>query len=559
MSIADAAPKGWKKMMQAPVAMEVKNSGSLDSRKILLPNWEQTARDWDANRNQYNKRPKVDKRPLGTYRLFPSIDPYNGYQRALFRSVNKGISWVKRSNRLMAQVIAGYGFTTTIEPRNLKGDIKDQDAQQWAENTKMEVPWFKLFGEEEMQGEVSAMQVKQWIDDLGEDLQMTNNIYRAIIYSREQGISAVAMFPEERGLDERGQNTGMWQMPQVMRTIRPEHINKIWLNMDTGDMDSVQIIGVQSNGGRLAAERMIWMMNNYNTDVNTDYYGESDIEPILEAAKTMAILYAKDFPEAAQYTWHQPKVFQVTVPPRDYKNVTQVLGQFLRKANNSQGRDIAVTQSVELVSGQSNVGDIQGLINMDDHLIDQILGYYNIPAFLMAKGKAGNLGGDAQKEEIDGFLNIEVKPKQEIVETQWEEMFYDRILMILFQTEDLDAIPYRIRMHLAKPDIETLFNKDQYEVLLDMTQKGLISEDGMVKRLGVEHLRKESLASGTSTPTDRNVWPPKRRWWKLGRRWNMHWDLRPQGWSMPSDMNPAWNNRPQITLQPNTESKMPIK
>jgi len=101
------------------------------------------------------------------------------------------------------------------------------------------------------------------------------------------------------------------------------------------------------------------------------------------------------------YTWHQPKVFQVEIPPRDYKRVTTVLTEFLNKANNSAGKDIAVTQSVELLSGQTNPGDITGLIGLDDHMIDQVAGYYNIPLFLLSKGKAGNLGGNAKKEQID--------------------------------------------------------------------------------------------------------------------------------------------------------------
>lgn len=536
--------KQWKKLMLSPVDMASRNS----NRDIVAPKWDKTANEWNDNRDMWRKksdtmRPGKKGRPLGSYRLFPSMDPYNGYMRAQFRIVNNNNSWVKRANRLMVQMIVGFGYTTTAEPRKRVSTtpLQDEQADDWATQTRFSVPWFNRVMSDAGKNteEFTALEIKLWIDDLAEDLQLQQHLYRSQLYAREQGISAIAMFPDEREKDELGKESGTWQMPQMMRTIRPEHLNKIWLNLDTGEMDSVQVIGILANGGRMQAERLVWFMNNYNLDVNTDYYGESEILPVLDAAKTQTILYAKDFPEAAQYTWHQPKVFQVTIPPRDFLNVTNVLGQFLRKANNSQGRDIAVTQSVELISGQSNTGDIAGLVNLDDHLIEQISGYYNIPPFLLSKGKAGNLGGDAQKEEVDGFLNFEVRPRQEILETDVEDQFYDRVLMILWQTEDINEVPMRIRMHLAKPDIETLFNKEQYEVLLDMVSKKLISEDGMIKRLGLEHLRKETIASGQATPPDRSQWP-------IGPKWSPHWGQQEWSWKHPegAGIAPFWNERP---------------
>ena len=537
-------------------------------RMMKLPSWTtfQMAH-WRNTTQNYKKKNNITtnpRKPGGTLFIFPSQDPYTSTQRMEFRAVHENVSWINRAVRIMVQAVVGSGYTTVAKPRSEDEQMSDEELDEWQQNQKFSIPWADDMIEEEFQqgamekkskGGWTVSQIEKFVQNLSVKLDLQSHMARAYRYTMEQAQCGIMMLPELK-YDEEGEpvdsdrdEDASYVMPELLRTIRPEHHVRIWLNMDTGEMSSLQIIGIGSRGGRLPVERLIWFTSDYNLELNSDYYGESRILPLLDTGKVMVILYGKDFTEAAQYTWHQPKIFQVQIPPRDYKQVSTVLKAFLNKANNSAGRDIAVTQSIELISGQSNTGDIQGLIAMDDHLIDQVAGYFNIPPFLLSKGKAGNLGGNAQAEEVDAFLNVEVRPQQEIIETFIEKQFYDRILQILFHEDNVNKIPIKLTHNLVKPEIQTLFDKEQYEVMLDMMQREILSEDKLLKRLNLEPVKrdKSTVGRGGDPTPGKNVWPRS-----TSRKRNPHWEKSERLWE--TDKNkwekaPAWSKRPEIKVQ----------
>jgi hypothetical protein len=471
---------------------------------------------------------KSKKRPLGGFYIFPSTDPYSSKVRQELRAVNEQVSWINKIVRVMVACVTGWGYTLSIEPRAEDEQMEDAKLDHWKETTRYDLPGLdsveemKKLEDDSWGGGMSMLELEKWLMDYSTALDLQSHNSRAYRYALEQGNCGIAMLPEYK-VDENGEEdeNGEYKLPEVLRTIRPEHNVKIWLDVDTGELSSLQIIGLTSNGGKLTADRLVWIMTEMNLELNTDYYGESRILPLLDIAKVQAILYGKDFPEAAQYTWHQPKIFKVEIPPRDYRKVTKVLQDFLKANNNAAGRDIAVTQNVEPISSTTNTGDISGLLAMDDHLIDQETGFFNMPPFLVSKGKSGNLGGNAQTEEIDAFLNVEVRPQQEILENFWEKQFFDRILKIIFKTDNLDDIPIKVKMNMVKPEISTLFNKDQYEIMLDMVSKKFMSQDKMMDKLHLTDAQKDITisASGDDNPA-KNLWP------RTSTRKNPHWSTR---------------------------------
>lgn len=505
------------------------------TRGIKTETWSSLGRKntWQKDRAQKQVRNMKKKgRPLGSYYIFPSTDPYSSKVRQELRAVNEGVSWINKIVRVMVAVTTGWGYTISVEPRAEDEQMEDEALDNWKENQRFNLPGLDVADEltqlsdDKWNGGMSALELEKWMMNYSVSLDLQSHNSRAYRYALEQGNCGIAMLPEYKVNEdgEQDDNNGKYTLPQVLRTIRPEHNVKIWLDTETGELSSLQIIALLSNGGKLPAERLVWIMTEMNLELNTDYYGESRIFPLLDAAKVQAILYGKDLPEAAQYTWHQPKIFKVEIPPRDYKKVTTVLREFLKANNNSAGRDIAVTQNVEPISQTTNTGDIAGLLAMDDHLIDQETGFFNMPPFLVSKGKSGNLGGNAQTEEIDAFLNVEVRPQQEILENFWEKQFFDRILKISFQKESIEEVPIKIKMNLIKPEISTLFNKDQYEIMLDMVDKDYMSQDKMMDKLHLTDAQKDiTISSGGDDNPAKNTWP---RRLQSSRRKNPHWHSR---------------------------------
>jgi hypothetical protein len=505
------------------------------TRELKIAGWETTARrHWNSAPSQIKQKQNVNSKipPVGSMFIFPSTDPYTAKQRADFRAIHENVSWINRAVRIMVACVTGWGFTISIEPRAENEQMEDELLDRWKLTKRFNLPGIETSDElteledDQWSGGLSVAELEKWLMDYSVSLDLQSHISRASRYTLEQGNCGIAMLPEMK-LNEEGvpDEKGEYVLPKILRTIRPEHVVKIWLNTKTGEMSHLQTIGISSNGGKLDAQRLIWLMSEMNLELNTDYYGESRMLPLLDIGKVQAILYGKDFTEAAMYTWHQPKIFRVEIPPRDYKRVSTVLKEFLRNNNNAQGRDIAVTQSVEPISQTTNTGDLSGLLALDDHLIDQVAGFFNIPPFLLSKGKAGNLGGNANAEEIDAFLNIEVRPNQEIIENFIEKQFFDRILKIIFREDDLENIPVKAKLEMKKPEISTLFDREQYEIMLDLVSKNLMSKDKLMERMNLSESQKDlTISSGGDDDPSLNAWP------RTSRRKNRHWNAR-ETWS----------------------------
>lgn len=446
---------------------------------------------------------KTKMRPLGGLIIYPSVDPYKMTQRATFRAIITKLSWVLRANVIIQKLVTGQGYTTEIFPREDK-EIKESKAREWR-RTKIHVPYFNAA--------MSPNKLKAYIDKLSDKLDLESITYNSYLYMREQGRCAVGIFPETRE-----QETEEYVLPETLRIIKPEFTRRPLINRNTGALAAIEVVGLTTNGGRLDANRCIYFENAYNLELFADHYGRSVIEPLEDIGKTLLTIYAQDFRQAAEYTWHKPTVFRITIPARDYKNPQKVLDEFLNKRNNSLGKDIAVTQTVEVLPNPQNAGDIAGVVSIQNECIDAIAGFYNIPPFMLAKGKAGRLGGNANREEIDAFLETEIRPEQSTIETIIEKQWYDRILAILFNIEpedvdDPDKCPVRIYHNFNKPEISLTIDSAYYNILKDMGHQGILTKEGIIEKLGLKRFVKEHETEGGDTDPAINTWKKKNPSW----------------------------------------------
>jgi hypothetical protein len=170
-------------------------------------------------------------------------------------------------------------------------------------------------------------------------------------------------------------------------------------------------------------------------------------------------------------------------------------------------------------------------------LIKAIITAYGLPGFMLAEGDIGKLGGNANIEEIDAYLNQEIRPERIILEKTLEKQFYDTILSILFDTDDATNIPVKIKFAFNKPRLVTLITPDMFQVLTQMAQFNLIDESGIRDILGLEDLDKETMSKGEAggaypgrnkwnqgrQPISINLWPEElarmNDGWPAGDQW----------------------------------------
>jgi len=260
---------------------------------------------------------------------------------------------------------------------------------------------------------------------------------------------------------------------------------------------------------------------------------------VSDEANTLNIILNQDFERAAENTWYKPPIYSVPIPPQEFGNEDGVLNEFLAKANDSKGQSVAVTgpsapdeKGVEVLNSPPTA-DIGGLDLIRTGLIKAIITAYGLPGFMLSEGDIGKLGGNANIEEVDAYLNQEIRPERIVLENMVEKQFYDTILAILFGIDNADDIPVKILIEFNKPRLVTLLTPDMFEVLMGLVSAGFIDESGMRDILGIEELEKETLSKGSQggaapgrSRWDRGIRPiqtsihPDRSQWRFEDVWN---------------------------------------
>jgi len=436
--------------------------------------------------------------PFKNFQIFPSADPYPSQLRQLFRILNDENPWIDRAQKIIQRLVVRE-YTTEMIPRNNE-ELNPEELLVW-QDTPIEVPFFDE--------PVTPNQIKKFIDKLSKNLDLKDLIFDAYMFAREQGRTAIGMFPEQRDPD-----TGKYQMPQALRLIRPEYLRRPLVNFDTSELMAVEVTGLTANGSRFDANRLIYMFKGKNLNLFGDFYGRSDIRSLVDVGKVLLIIYGRDYEAASINTWHTPLIFKHTVPGKDFSQINSIMDQFNLDLANNPGKDISVSYNVELLNPSgSNPGDIAGLVSIENQCIEAIAGYNNIPPFMFAKSKPGRLGGDANREEIDSFLETEIEPEQEWLEQIIERQFYDRLLAIMWDIEpsDVTIVPVRLEHQFETPVIETEVDPEQFDMMMNLVDRNATTMDSAMDKLGLRDMLKEDTSSigGDTTPANK-TWPSAR-------------------------------------------------
>jgi hypothetical protein len=422
------------------------------------------------------------------------VDPYSGQQRKEFRSAMTN-PYVYRASRIQCTYTAGQGYTTEIVPRH-EEDVPEEQLNDWQRTQTYHIPYFDK--------DMTAEQLLDKVDKLALDLDLPTNLFNGYFTALEQGRCVLALTPLDP--DEQGN----WQLPEQIRLIRSEFTERPVLDDNTGELVGVRIIGVRSQirDNIIPAERMLYLMHGFNNELFSDYYGDSKIARVSDEANTLNIVLNQDFERAAESAWYKPPVFSVPIPPQEAGNEDDVLASFINKINDSKGQAIAVTgpsnpeeTGVNVLTTPVNA-DIGGLEIVRMGLIKAIITAFGLPGFMLSEGDIGKLGGNANIEEVDAYLNQEIRPERIILENSIEKQFYDRVLCILFQEKDARKLPCKIKFKFNKPKLLTLVTPDMFQVLTGMAQMGLIDSSGIKDILGLEDLDKDSVSKGSQGGAD---------------------------------------------------------
>ena len=474
-----------------------------------LKGWEGRPSQWQRKNlpNTKDFRQLARPAPLKNYIVYPSVDPYSGTLRQLLKTINEECPWIDKANEIMQDLVVSVAHRDVLPRAN--EELKPEELEKW-QNTKIFVPFFDK--------EMTPNELDTLMDQLEVDLNLDNLIYDAYGFIREQGRSCLAMFPELRDV-----KTGKYQMPTAMTLIRPEFLRRPIKNQADGSLVGIETTQLTSNGSLLDANRAVYIFNGKNHDMFADDYGKSPMRSLVDPGKILLIIYGRDYENITINTYHTPYIFKHTLPTKNWSEADSKLDDFNASLANNQQKDISITSNVELLNPSgSNPGDISGVNDIQNECIDAILGKFNIPPFIFGKAKPGRLGGNANIEEIDSFQKIGIKPQQEMLETNIENQFYDRILAIWFDVEPEEAsnakkVPIKFTRTYEKPNIAVPFDPELFNTMMFLVDNNLTTKEKAFERMGMRDLlQDDAITSSGGDPS-----PSIKTWRKSSHNsWN---------------------------------------
>lgn len=510
---------------------------------------------WGATRQfqRYDWRPyRGQNIDFNGITVWAPVDPYSSKERREFRSAMTN-PYVWRASRIQAGFTVGQGYTTEIVPRR-EEEIPAEQLDQWQKTTTVNV---HLDGEKTT--EMTAEELLDWVDKKAKQLDLATNLFNAYLLAEEQGRCVLAMLPLEYDDD------GFYPLPENIRLLRTEHTERPVIDLDNGELQGCRIIGIKSNQIKdniLPSRRMIYVLHGFNNELFSDYFGLSRVSLISDEANTLNIILNQDYERAAEHTWYKPPIFSVPIPPQEYGNEDNILANFIDKINENKGQAIAVTgpsnpeeTGIQILTTPPTA-DVGSLEILRLGIIKAIITAWGLPGFMLSEGDIGKLGGNANIEEVDAYLNQEIRPERQILEATVENQFYDEILRTLFREHDTSKIPVKIKIKFNKPRLLTLLTPEMFNVLTGLVQNGWIDESGLREVLGLEDVDRETMTTGAEggVKPDDNL----AAWYGWNRTFvppsppqiYNRWEMTPQN---------QWTQQQNQTQRPNSWQKEEVK
>jgi len=445
-----------------------------------------TTRDKDfAKLRPYKKDKQGKLKPFKHIVIYPSIDPYDPEVRAMAHLLMEENPIILEGSEILQQLVI-TDSTRTVEPRD-EVDLPEGSLEEW-ENTAMYVPYWDK--------EITPKEILKWVDGYSKTLDFDSLLFDAYLFVREQGRTCIGMFPLERD------SNGKLPLPQALKLIRPELLRRPIVNLDTGEMAGVEVSNLTINNSILAATRCIYINYSKNLELFGDFYGRIPIRSLIDVGKVILFIFGRDWLEAVLQTWHTKPIFKHTLPSKDWSKVKPILDDFNTLIEQSQNKTVSVTNNVELLNPNgTDAGDIAGINAILELAIKVIVGFDNIPLYMVGHGETGNLGGNANREEVDAFLKTKVKPQQELFENIAKDQFYDRILAILWgvEPEQVEQVPIKILHNFEKPNISVTLTMDEWNIMMFLVDNNYTTMEDVMELYGLRHIMTNPTNIGTDT------------------------------------------------------------
>ena len=248
-------------------------------------------------------------------------------------------------------------------------------------------------------------------------------------------------------------NSPTWLLSLQSNRLKPKQNEETW-----------ELTGFDYEGRQdfYAPEEVLYFTN---MQLENDYEGLSDIEPIRDICMARHELLIENFGEIVRTVWAPTRILVADTSMMTETEEDTFLADLADQARS--GKSLDLNKSIEAITSSINV-DITGLIMMLDKFEQSIIAQFGTPKFLTGKPIENRATAYA---ELEAYINGRIASIQRYFKREIEEQWYDYWTRKILATPEGNELPVHIK-HRWKP-IRTTDIYQMAEAVTNLYGQGL--------------------------------------------------------------------------------------
>jgi len=279
-------------------------------------------------------------------------------------------------------------------------------------------------------------------------------------------------------------------LPKSLKLVHSRNLNKVNFNQETWELKDVLI----QNPSKVAqAEEMIYLVNKPDSPIRlTLWYGYSEMQRIVGAARAYRRIIEFDMPEITQSMWAAYGMFIVKRMGRSETDATTDMNTILSSLNPGafNGVTVDAMDEVEFIKADLDP-KIKELVDLSDFYERVMIGNSQTPSALLGREEDQNRATLIGK--IKFFIEGPVKADREWLSNIISKQWYERNLRKLDHEELLEHV--RVKAEFEAISIE------QWEDLVEPVQRLITVLPNLPDDLKLQLLNLEELKDDLETAT----------------------------------------------------------
>ena len=199
-----------------------------------------------------------------------------------------------------------------------------------------------------------------------------------------------------------------------------------------------QLVGFKYDGvHKYGPEEVLYFVNS---ELENDYLGLSDIEPVRSTCQARNYLLEDDFPEITHNLWAPYCAMEADTSGMNEEEELAFMRHLIESAKS--GKSVAFNRSVKATVVSMDV-NLTGIVQLMDKLEETIVRAFGIPRFLVNKSPENRATAFV---EFESFIQGPIANIQRYFKRELERQWYDRLVKLALAKQGFTGeIPVRIK------------------------------------------------------------------------------------------------------------------